>query len=116
MRKGFSGRRFNRKRDQRKAFMKALARALVLNEKIKTTEIRAKEIQPYVEKFITIANKGEELTRHKQLIRYFSGDLVKKLITEIAPKYKEQKGGYTRIIKLGQRQSDGARMAIIELI
>ncbi len=118
MRKRAKGKKFNRKRDQRKAFFKALLRGLVLHNKIKTTESRAKEIQPLIEKFITAANKkdGDDITKRRMLARSFSPDLVKKIMAEIAPKYKERQGGYTRIIKLGQRTSDGAKMAIIELI
>ncbi|MFH1657573.1 MAG: 50S ribosomal protein L17 [bacterium] len=117
MQKRTSGRKFNRERDQRKAFFKSLMRALVIHKKIKTTEARAKEIKPMIEKFITIANKESvDLSKYRSLARYFSLDLVKKLISEIGPAYKERKGGYTRITKLGQRKSDGAKMAIIELI
>ncbi|MCK5044686.1 50S ribosomal protein L17 [Candidatus Parcubacteria bacterium] len=118
MRKRTKGKKFNRKRDQRKAFFKALLRGLALHGKIKTTESRAKEIRPLMEKFITIANKkdGNDLAKRRMLARSFSPELVKKIMAEIAPKYKEGNGGYTRITKLGQRTSDGARMAIIELI
>lgn len=117
MRKRTKGKKFGRKRDQRKAFFKALLRGLVLHSKIKTTEARAKEIQPLMEKFITAANRDkDDISRRRMLARYFSPDLVKKIMAEIAPKYKEGKGGYTRITKLGQRRSDSAKMAVIELI
>jgi len=86
-----------------------------LKEKIKTTEAKAKEVQRIVEKFITWAKKGD-LASKRLLARFFSLEVVKKLIDEIGPRYKERKGGYTRIIKLGARKTDGARMAIIELI
>jgi len=92
-----------------------LASNFFLHEKIKTTEARAKEIRPLVEKFITMAKKGDIATiRH--LRRFFFPKLVKKLVAEIAPRYKERAGGYTRILKLGLRSLDGAKMAIIELI
>ena len=115
MRKRKRGRKLSRKRNQRKALLKGLAQALFLKEKIKTTEVKAKETQRVSEKFITIAKKG---TLHSQrlLLRSFSQKIVKKLMTEIAPRYKERKGGYTRIIKLGRRSSNGAKMAIIELL
>ena len=115
MRKRKRGRKLSRKKDQRKALLKALAVAFFLKEKIKTTEAKAKEIRPFVEKFITKAKKGD-LASRRLLMRFFSPKIVKKLIDEIAPRYKERGGGYTRIIKLGPRKSDGARMAIIELV
>ncbi len=115
MRKRKCGRKLSRKRNQRKALLKALANALVLKEKIKTTEAKAKEISKFTEKFITLAKKGT-LSSRRLLIRFFSKKAVKKLVDEIGPRYKERKGGYTRIIKLGPRKSDGAKMAIIELI
>jgi len=121
MRKRKRGRKLSRKRDQRKALLKALASALLLNEKIKTTEAKAKEVSSLVEKFITQAKKGD-LASRKLLAKSLGGGrvaskkIVKKLMEEIAPRYKERKGGYTRIIKLGPRKSNGAKMSIIELV
>lgn len=115
MRKLKQGRKLSRKRNQRKALLKSLARALFLNGKIKTTEAKAKELQSFAEKSITKAKKGD-LASTRSLAKYFSKSLVKKLVDEIGPKYKERKGGYTRVIKLGPRKSDGAKMAIIELV
>lgn len=115
MRKRNKGRKFGRKSDQRKALLRSLARALFLSGKIRTTEAKAKEVRLIVEKMITKAKKGG-LANSRLLARDLSPDVVKKLIEEIAPQYKERSGGYVRIIKLGQRQIDGSRMAIIELI
>lgn len=115
MRKRKQGRKLSRKRDQRKALLKGLMRSLLLHEKIKTTEAKAKEIQPLTEKFITKAKKGD-LSARRRIARFLSKELTKKLVDEIAPKYKEKKGGYTRIIKLGLRKSDGTKMVIIELV
>ncbi|MBL7150029.1 MAG: 50S ribosomal protein L17 [Candidatus Pacebacteria bacterium] len=115
MRKRKLGRKLSRKKDQRKALLKGLASTLILNEKIRTTEAKAKEVRPLVEKFITQAQK-EDLSSRRLLARFFSPKIVTKLLKEIGPRYKERKGGYTRIIKLGPRKTDGARMAIIELI
>jgi len=121
MRKRKKGRKLSRERNQRRALLKSLAGALLLNEKIKTNETKAKEVSSLVEKFITQAKKGD-LTSKRLLAKSLGGGrvaskkIVKKLVEEIGPRYKERKGGYTRIIKLGQRKSDGARMAIIELI
>jgi len=115
MRKFKKGRKLSRKRNQRKALLKTLARALFLREKIKTTEAKAKELRSFTEKMVTRAKKGD-LNSLRILAKYFSKDLVKKLVAEIGLRYKERKGGYTRIIKLGQRKDDGARMAVIELV
>lgn len=115
MRKRKKGRKLSRKGDQRKALLRSLARSFFLKEKIKTTEAKAKELAPIVEKQINRA-KTADLHSRRLLGRYLSVKTVKKLIEEIGPKYKDRKGGYTRIIKLGQRKSDGAWMAIIELV
>ena len=115
MKKRKKGRKLSRKKDQRKALLRTLARAFFLNEKIKATTAKAKEVRPFIEKMITKAKKGD-LASRKILLKYFSPQTTKKLIDEIAPKCKERKGGYTRIIKLGSRKSNGAQMAIIELV
>lgn len=115
MRKRKRGRKLSRKRDQRKALLKGLATNLILKEKIETTEAKAKELARFVEKQISRA-KIDNLYSRRLLARSFSKEIVKKLITEIAPRYKERKGGYTRIIKLGPRKSNGAKMVIIELV
>ena len=115
MKKLKKGRKFSRPRAQRKALIKNLSAELFLREKIKTSETKAKELRSFAEKSISRARKGD-LASRRHLLRFFSKDIVKKLIDEIAPKYKERPGGYTRIIKLGPRKSDGAKMAIIELV
>lgn len=115
MRKRKKGRKLGRERDQRKALFRSLISALMLKEKIKITEPRAKEISSMAEKFITRA-KHDTIANRRLLAQYFSTVLVKKLFTAIGPRYKERNGGYTRIIKLGARKTDGSRMAIIELI
>jgi len=115
MRKLKKGRKFSRKRGQRKALIKNLSAQLFLKEKIKTTEAKAKTLRTFTEKHITRAKKGD-LASRRYLLRFFSKNIVKKLIDEIAPRYKERPGGYTRIVKLGPRKSDGAKMAIIELV
>jgi len=108
-------RQLNREVDQRKALLNTLASSLVLHEKIKTTEAKAKELSPFIEKKITKAKKGDIAAR-RMLLKNFSLNIVKKLVDDIAPKYKEREGGYTRVVKLGRRKSDGAKMAIIELV
>jgi large subunit ribosomal protein L17 len=108
-------RRFGRKRDQRRALLVSLTRALVLNEKIKTTEAKAKELRSFVEKLVTRA-KDDTIHNRRVLVSRLSEDVAKKLVKDIGVRYKERDGGYTRILKLGPRQEDGARMAIIEFV
>ena len=115
MKKRKRGRELSRKKGQRKALLKSLARALILNEEIKTTEAKAKEASRFIEKFITRAKKND-LASRRHLAKFFSPQIVKKLIDEIGPRYKERKGGYTRITKLGPRKSDSSKMAILELV
>jgi large subunit ribosomal protein L17 len=112
----YSSRKLSRKSGPRKALLRGLATSVVLYERVKTTEAKAKEVRPVVEKLITIAKKGD-LTAIRSLSTYLYGEnAVQKLVTEIAPIYKDRKGGYTRIIKLGNRPGDNAPVAIIELV
>ena len=115
MRKRKKGRKLHRERDQRKAFLRSLARNLFFNEKIKTTEARAKEIRHLAERSLTLAKK-KDLFAARQLLKIFDKKTVKKIMEVLSPRYQERKGGYTRIVKLGQRSSDGAKMVIIELV
>jgi large subunit ribosomal protein L17 len=115
MRKRKKGRKLSRKRDQRRALLKSLSRELFLKERIITTEAKAKELRSFAERFIERA-KEKNLPNVRYLSRFFSKEIVKKLFDEIGPRYKERKGGYTRILKLGSRKSDSAKMAIIELV
>ena len=115
MRKRKRGRKLSRSRDQRKALCKSLMSEFFLHGKIKTTQAKAKEIQPMIEKLITRAKKGG-ITQKRLLRKFFSLKIVKKIVDEIAPKFKERKGGYTRIIRKGPRKSDEAKIAIIELV
>lgn len=108
-------RKLSRESSQRKALLRALAFSLFLREKIRTTEAKARELSVFAEKMIARIRKND-LASRKMLAGYFPDRLAKKIINEIGPKYKDRKGGYTRIIKLGPRKSDGARMAIIELV
>ena len=95
--------------------MKSLAFNLVAKEKIKTTEARAKELRPFIEKFVTRAKK-DNLANRRLLIAKLGQQTAKKLFEKIAPKYKDKNGGYTRIIKLSLRKSDASKMAIIEFV
>jgi len=115
MRHKKKGRKLHREKDQRKALLKSLAENLILKKKIKTTQAKAKELKPFLEKKITKAKKGD-LAAHKYLRSFFSNDASKKLIKEIAPALKERKGGYLKIINVPERKRDSAPMAIIEII
>ncbi len=109
------GRKFSMKAAPRKALLISLASEIVLRGKIKTTHAKAKEVSSYLEKFLTKAKKGD-LASRRMINRYFSKKTTKKMIEEIAPKIQTRKGGYTRVIKLGPRKGDGAKMAVIELV
>jgi len=109
------GKKFGRESAPRKALMKSLVTALLLNEKIKTTETKAKAIKPVVEKYITRAKKGD-LASFRILNQRLHAKVVRKLKEEIAPRYQERRGGYTRITKMGRRKSDGAPIAMVELV
>ena len=115
MKKLQKGRKFNRERDQRRALLKTLAVSLLLKEKITTTEAKAKELSPFVQRKITRAKKGD-LSARRYLLTLFPERIAKKLIEDLGVRYKDRNGGYTRVIKLGQRKSDSAKMAIIELV
>lgn len=110
-------RKFGRKKNLRNALMKSLVLNLVIKGKIKTTEAKAKELRPYMEKMITLAKKntlaGKRITASRL---YNNKKAVKKLFDDIAPKYSDRSGGYTRIIKLGVRKSDSAKLAQIEFV
>lgn len=115
MKKIIRGRKFHRKAGPRKALFKALATSLISKERIKTTEAKAKELSPFIEKKITKAKKGDVNAR-RYLAKFFCEETVKKLVDVVAPRYKERNGGYTRVVKLGARKSDSSKMAIIELV
>jgi large subunit ribosomal protein L17 len=115
MRKLKRGRKFHRKANQRKALLKSLASSLILKERIKTTEAKAREVKSFVEKAVSRAKKAD-LSCRRQLSRKLSQKPVKKLMEEIGPRYKDRKGGYTRIIKIQRRASDNSKMAMLEFI
>lgn len=117
MRHHNSKRKFGRTKNQRNAMMKSLALNLIIRGKINTTEAKAKELRPYMEKLVTKA-KLNTMANKRLIVSRLSNRRkeVKKLFEVIAPKYNDKKGGYTRIIKAGVRKSDGAKMAIIEFI
>ena len=93
-----------------------LAAQLFQHEKIRTTEAKAKALRPVAERLITFAKRGDVAARREVLRSVTDRDVVHKLFSELGPRYAERNGGYTRILKIGQRQGDGAPMALIELI
>ena len=105
-----------RKATARKALLRDLATSVVVYEKIKTTEAKAKAVRPVVERLITKAKKGDLATRRMLLAFFTTEQPVNKLLEVIGPRYKDRHGGYTRITKLGHRQGDGADIAQIELV
>jgi large subunit ribosomal protein L17 len=110
-------RKFGRDKTQKKALLNSLALNLIVREKIKTTEPKAKELRPFIEKLVTRAKKGDLATRRVIISKLMNRSKeVKKLFEVLAPKYADKKGGYTRVLKLGARKSDGAKMAIIEFV
>jgi len=115
MRKLNKGRKLSRKVGPRKILLRVLVNNFLLQERIKTTEAKAKELRSIAEKMITTAKKIG-LTSRRALARDLTPAMTKKIIDDIAPKYKDRNGGYTRIMKLGPRPSDGAKMVIIELV
>ena len=108
--------KINRTESHRKALVKNLATQLFVHERIKTTEIRAKAVRPFAERLITIAKEDSVHARRSVSKVISDKDVVKKLFTDLSPRYKDRPGGYTRIMKLGHRQGDDARMSIIELV
>ncbi len=109
-------RKLGRPTDHRKAMLRNQVTSLLRNGRIETTVTRAKETQRMVDKMITLGKKGDLHARRQVLAYIYDKDVVKKLFDEIAPKYADRNGGYTRVLKVGPRRGDGAEMAILELV
>ena len=116
MRHRKAGVHLSRTSAHRQALFSNLVAALFYNERIRTTEAKAKAVRPLAEHLITFAKRGNVHARRQVLRTIPDRDVVHKLFSEIGPRYAERPGGYTRILKLGQRQGDGAPMALIELL
>ena len=112
----FGTRKLGRTSAQRKAMLRAMTTYLFENGKIETTFYRAKEVQPVAEKMVTLAKKNTLASYRKALSYITKEDVAHKLFEEIAPKYAERNGGYTRVTRLGPRRGDAAEMAVIELV
>lgn len=116
MRHRKAGRKFGRNTNQRKALFRGLASSLILNERITTTEAKAKNIRPIVEKLVTMSREDTE--HHRRLVRSRVGSdaATRKLFEVIGPRFADQNGGYTRIYKIGRRKGDAAEMTLIEFV
>ena len=108
--------RLNRPTGPRRALLRALCVALITQERIRTTETKAKALRPVIEKLVTLGKKGEVARRRQAFALLQKKHAVHKLFTEIAPRFTERPGGYTRIVRSGQRAGDGAWMAYIEFV
>lgn len=112
----FGTRKLGRTSDQRRAMLRQLTTDLLEHGKLETTFYRAKEVQPVVEKMITLGKKGN-LAAYRRALSYITKETVaNRLFKEIAPKYADRNGGYTRVTRLGARRGDAAEVAIIELV
>jgi len=116
MRHAKKGRKLGTDASHTKAMLRSLAAALLANERIKTTETRAKEVRSLVDRIITWGKRGDVHSRRLALAELGDVALVKKVFDDIAPRYKDREGGYTRILKLGPRKGDAAPMVIMELV
>jgi large subunit ribosomal protein L17 len=110
------GKKFHRKKGPRQALFKSLINTLILNEKIETTEAKAKEIKSRLERLITITKK-QNLSGYRLLLKKLNKKTAQKLFYQIGPRYQSRAGGYLRIIKNSKtRKTDGAKMTIIEFV
>ncbi len=109
-------RKLGRPTDQRIAMLRNLTTSVLENGRIETTVTRAKEVRKLADKMITLGKRNDLHARRQALSFITKEDVVTKLFEEIAPKYSERNGGYTRILKLGPRRGDAAEMAILELV
>ncbi|MDC3414613.1 50S ribosomal protein L17 [Aquibacillus sp. 3ASR75-11] len=115
-------RKLGRTTDQRLALLRNLATDLIIHERIETTEAKAKDLRSVVDKMITLGKRGDLHARRQAAAYLYNAnasedqDAVQKLFTDIAERYDERQGGYTRVLKLGPRKGDGAEMAVIELV
>lgn len=112
----FGTRKLGKTSDQRRALLRQQVTDLLAYGKMETTFYRAKEVQPIVEKMITLGKKGN-LAAYRRALSYMTKeDVAHKLFKEIAPKYADRNGGYTRVTRIGPRRGDAAEMAVIELV
>ncbi len=109
-------RKLGRPSDQRRAMLRNLTTSLLEHGKIETTVTRAKEVKRMADKMVTLGKRGDLHARRQALAYITKEEVVKNLFDEIAPKYADRQGGYTRIYRVGPRKGDGAELAVIELV
>jgi large subunit ribosomal protein L17 len=111
-----AGKKLGRDSAHRRALYSNLAGALITHGRIHTTEAKAKAVKPFAEKMITLGKRGDLAARRQALAALRSNDVVHQLFADVAPRFAERPGGYTRIVKLGPRQGDAADMVYLELV
>jgi len=111
-----AGRKLNRTSAHRKALFRNLVTSLLDHERVQTTDAKAKALRPYVDRMITLGKRGTLHARRQALAFIRSEDVVKKLFDDVARRFRERPGGYTRIVKLGVRRGDAAPMSLVELV
>ncbi len=116
MRHRNKGRQLSRTSTHKQALMRNMATSLFRHERIETTTAKAKELRPFAERLITLARRGDLHARRIAGRKIQDRDVLGKLFDDIAPRYTERPGGYTRILKLGTRKGDAAEMSLIELV
>lgn len=109
-------RRLGRRTDHRNLMLRNIVTSLIKSGRIETTEAKAKEARKIAEKMITLAKRGDLHARRQAMAYMLDETVVKNMFDEIAPKYSERNGGYTRIIKIGQRRGDASPMVLLELV
>ena len=109
-------RKLGRDSSARKALFRSVLTSFFRHGRIETTEAKAKEVSGLADQLITLAKRGDLAARRTAIARLYDEDVVRKLFSEIADKYKDRQGGYTRILKLGPRRGDAAPMAVLELV
>ena len=109
-------RKLGRDSSARKALFRSVLTSFFRHGRIETTEAKAKEVSGLADQLITLAKRGDLAARRTAIARLYDEDVVRKLFDEIADKYKDRQGGYTRIMKLGPRRGDAAPMALLELV
>ena len=110
-----AGRKLNRTSAHRKALFRNLVTSLIDHEQVRTTDAKAKELRRFADRMVTLAKRGSLHARRQALAFIRSRRVVAKLFDEVAPRFRERPGGYTRMVKLGHRHGDAAPMSIIEL-
>ena len=116
MRHARSGKKLGRDSAHRKALYSNLTGALITHGRIETTEAKAKAVRPFAEKMVTLGKRGDLHARRLAMAELRSNDVVHRLFSDIAPRFAEREGGYTRVVKLGPRQGDAANMALLEFV